>query len=162
MTPKDVIKNTIDMGHEVLTTYLSDLNDVDLMVRSVPGANHIAWQLGHLIASEWQMLTEVGCKMPDLPDGFAESYTKETSKSDDASKFHKKDQYLEWMGQQRSATLAALEATPEADLDKPSPESMREYAPTVGVAFNVIGVHEMMHAAQFVPVRRKLGKPMLI
>ncbi len=162
MTPKDVIRNTIDMCHEVLTTYLSDLSDSDLMVRPVPGANHIAWQLGHLIASEHQMLTDAGYKMPDLPDGFAESYTKETSESDDPTKFHKKEQYLPWMAQQRTATLAALDAMPESDLDKPTPESMREYAPTVGSAFNIVGIHAMMHAAQFVAVRRKLGKPVLI
>ncbi|MHC4092560.1 MAG: DinB family protein [Planctomycetota bacterium] len=162
MTAKDVIKNTIGMCHEVLTAYIGDLNDTELMVRSVPEANHIAWQLGHLISSEHQMMTDAGYRMPDLPEGFAESYTKETSKSDDAGKFHKKAQYLEWMAHQREATLAALAAAPEADLDKPTPESMHEYAPTVGVAFNVVGIHTMMHAAQFIAVRRKLGKPVLI
>ncbi len=162
MTGKDVIKNTIGTCHELLTTYLSDLDDAELMIRPVPGANHIAWQLGHLIASEHQMLTGVGCAMPTLPDGFAESYTPETSKSDDSAKFLKKDKYLTLMEQQRAATLAALDALPEADLDKPAPESMREYAPTVGVAFNIIGIHEAMHAPQFIVVRRKLGKPVLI
>ncbi len=162
MTPKDLIKNTIGMCHEVLTTYLSDLSDADLMVRVTPEANNIAWQLGHLIASEHQMVTGVGCEMPDLPEGFAESYTKETSKSDDPGKFHNKEQYLAWMEQQRTATLAALEAAPDTDLAKDAPESMREYAPTVGAAFNMVGIHEMMHAAQFVAVRRKLGKPVLI
>lgn len=162
MTPKDVIKNSIDMGHEVLTTYLSDLSDADLMVRPVPEANHLAWQLGHLIVSEHQMLAEAGYKMPDLPEGVVESYTKETSASNDPAKFHKKEQYLAWLAHQRAGTLAALAATPEKDLDKPSPESMRGYAPTVGVMFNLVGIHEMMHAAQFVAVRRKLGKPVLI
>ena len=57
--------------------------------------------------------------------------------------------------------LAALAATPETDLDQPSPEPMREYAPTIGVVFNLVGMHMMMHAGQFVPVRRKLGKPVL-
>lgn len=162
MTPKDVIKNSIDVCHEVLTTYVSDLSDADLMVRPVPGANHIAWQLGHLIASEHQMLTDAGCKMPGLRDGLAESYTKETSTSNDPARFHKKEQYLQWLQQQRAATLAALDATPESDLDKATPEPMHEYAATVGVAFNLVGIHEMMHAAQFVAVRRKLGKPVLI
>ena len=162
MTPRDVIKNTVNMCHEVLTSYLGDLSDAELMVRAVPEANHIAWQLGHLIAAEHQMLTDAGCEMPDLPAGFAESYTKETSTSDDPAKFHKKEQYLEWIGQQRAATLAALDGLSEADLDKPTPESMHGYAPTVGIAFNVIGIHVMMHAAQFVAVRRKLGKPVLI
>ncbi len=162
MTPKDVIKNTIGMCHEVLTTYLSDLADADLMVRPVPGANHIAWQLGHLIASEHQMLTDAGFKMPDLPEGFAESHTKETSQSNDPGKFHKKEQYLGWMAKQREGTMAALAAAPESDFDKPTPESMRDYAPTVGAMFNVVGIHAMMHAAQFVAVRRKLGKGVLI
>lgn len=162
MTPKDVIKNTINMCHEVLTTYISDLSDAELMIRAVPEANHTAWQLGHLIASEHQMLTDAGYKMPDLPQGFAEAYTKETSGSDDPAKFHTKEQYMASMAEQRAATMAALEAAPDGDLDKPTPESMREYAPTVGVAFNVIGIHLMMHAAQFVVVRRKLGKPVMI
>jgi hypothetical protein len=162
MTPNEVIQNTIGMCHQVLNAYLSDLSDADLMVRPVPRANHIAWQLGHLIASEHKMLTDAGYEMPDLPEGFAESYDKETSTSDDPAKFHKKEQYLAWLEQQRTATLAALEAMTQNDLSKPTPESMHEYAPTIGAAFNLIGIHEMMHAAQFVVVRRKLDKPVLI
>ena len=160
MTPKDLIKHTIDLCHSVLSDYLSDLTDEDLLVRPVPGANHIAWQLGHLIASE-NALTGAGYAMPELPEGFAESYTKETAGSDDPAMFLGKSQYLELFEQQRAATLAALDATPESDLDKAAPESCREYAPTVGIMFNLIGIHEMMHAAQFAIVRRKLGKPAL-
>ena len=162
MIPKDVIANTIDMCHGVLMAYLGDLDDADLMVRPVPGANHLAWHLGHLIASEHQMLTDAGYKMPALPGGFEEAYSQETATSDDPAKFHKKDQYLQWVDEQRAATLALLDAATDADLDKPTPESMHEYAPTVGVAFNMIGIHTMMHAAQFIAVRRKLGKPVLI
>jgi len=162
MTGKDAIKNTIDVCQDVLTTYLSDLSDADLMVRPVSAANHIAWQLGHLVASEHQMMAQAGYKMPDLPDGVAESHTPETAKSDDPAKFYKKEQYLAWMKQQREGTVAALDALPEADLDTPSPESMRSYAATIGVVFNLIGIHQMMHAAQFVALRRKLGKPVLI
>ncbi len=162
MTAKDLLKNAMAMANHTLTTYLSDLKDADLMVRSVPEANHIAWQLGHLMVSEHQMLRDAGFRMPDLPKGVAESYTKETSKSDDVAKFHKKAQYLEWLSQQRAGTLAALDKITEADLDKPSPERMRGYAPNLGALLNLVGLHEMMHAAQFVAVRRKLGKPILI
>ncbi|MFQ5806215.1 MAG: DinB family protein [Phycisphaerae bacterium] len=162
MTPEDAIKNTIDTCHEVLTAYVSDMSDADLLIRPVPEAHHIAWQLGHLVMSEHQMVGELGHKMPELPDGFAESYTPEAAKSDDAAKFHGKAEYLELLTRQREATMAALGATREADLDEPTPESMREYAPTVGSLFNLVGIHELMHAGQFVPVRRKLGKPVLI
>ena len=54
------------------------------------------------------------------------------------------------MGRRFAATIA------------PSPDSMRDYAPTVGVAFNMIGIHLNMHAAQLAVLRRKLGKPVLI
>lgn len=162
MTAKDMITNGMNMSHMVLTTYLGDLTDADLMVRSVPGTNHIAWQLGHLIVSENKMLTDAGCRMPDLPDGFAESYTKESSASDDAGKFHTKEQYLTWMAEQREGTMAALAATPDEDLGKATPEPMHAYAATMGAAFNMIGVQVLMHVGQFVPVRRKQGKPVTI
>jgi hypothetical protein len=149
------------MGQQVLSAYLSDMSDEELMVRPVPEANHAAWQLGHLVSSEHKMLADAGYDMPGLPDGFVEAYTPETSKSDNRGGFHKKQDYVDLMAQQRAATLAALEATNDADLDKPSPEPMRDYAPTIGVVFNLIGIHLMMHAAQFVPVRRKLGKAVL-
>jgi len=162
MTPHDVIRNTIEMGHQLLTTYLSDLDDAELMVRVTPGANHPAWQLGHLVTSEHEIITAVGCPMPGLPAGFAEAYTPETSTSDDPAGIHKKAEYLAAIEEQRTGTLAALDTLSADDLDKPAPEQMREYAPTVGVAFNVIGLHTLMHATQWVPLRRKLGKPVLI
>lgn len=158
MTAKDVIRGSLDLCRSVLDQYVADLSDEELLVRPVPGANHIAWQLGHLIICE-NGLTELGYPMPPLPEGFAAAYTKETAGCDDPARFHRKSQYLELMAQQRAATLAHLDALPEADLDKPSPEEVRGYAPTLGAIFNVTGIHDMMHAAQFVIVRRKLGKP---
>ncbi len=61
----------------------------------------------------------------------------------------------------KAAVLAAVDATPEADLDKPAPESMRDYAPTVASVLTLLRTHRLMHAGQFVPIRRKLGKPAL-
>ena len=49
-------------------------------------------------------------------------------------------------------------AIPETKLDDPGPEPMREYAPTVAVVLTMLGAHWLMHAGQFVAVRRKLGK----
>jgi hypothetical protein len=38
---------------------------------------------------------------------------------------------------------------------------MREYAPTKAATFMLFGNHLVMHAGQFVPIRRKLGRPPL-
>ncbi len=158
MTAKDVIKYVIKQCRFITREYVSDLSDADLLVRPVPGANHIAWQLGHLLSSDGFMLNALGRQPAPLPDGFEAAYTKESSTSDDPRKFHKKSEYLALMDRTEVAALAAVDATAEADLDKPGPESMKDYAPTCGATLTLIGTHWLMHAGQFVPVRRKLGR----
>ena len=119
MNSRDAIKLNIDCANMICQSYLADLTDADLLVRSVPGMNHIAWQLGHLIVGEHEM-TEAAFpgSMPALPAGFAEKYTKDTSRLDSASAFHTKDVYLKLAAEQRAATLAKLESLTDADLDK--------------------------------------------
>jgi hypothetical protein len=150
------------MSHMVLTSFLGDMTDEELMIRPADSANHIAWQLGHLISSENQMIeASVPGSMPALPDGFADNHSKETSTSDDASKFLSKDEYMKVYEQQREATLAALQNLGPDDLDKEAPEQFRQFLPTVGAVFGLQSGHQLMHAGQFTVVRRKLGKPVL-
>lgn len=163
MNAKDSIRGTMDMCLHVLKAYFEDMTDAELMHRPGPGCQHLAWQLGHLISSEAHLLNAV-CPgaAAELPAGFSEQHSKEMKDCDDASKFCTKQQYLDLFDTARAATLAALEALPESRLDEPGPESMRSYCPTVGSLFGMIGTHPMMHAGQFVPVRRALGKPVVI
>lgn len=163
MNAKDAITSAMEMGYTVLKSYFSDMTDSELMKRPAPGCNHLAWQLGHLITSEAALVDQV-CPGagPTLPDGFAAVHSKENAGSDDASKFYTKQQYVDLLDQVRAASVAALKALPDEDLDKPGPERMRRLCPTVGSFFILIATHPMMHVGQFVPVRRALGKPILI
>src|SRR5439155_23659407 len=107
---KDVIKTALDSNRSMLTMYLSDLSDADLLVRPAPGANHIAWQLGHLIATEANFVlpTVPGGVAPPLPAGFEEKHTNETAAKDSPGDFLKKEEYLALAKKVREATLAAL------------------------------------------------------
>lgn len=162
MTVKDVFIRTIEQATWITGTYLNDLTDADLLIRPVPGMNHVAWQLGHLILSEHEKVTSLAHKMPELPAGFAAAHSKETASSDDPKRFAKKADYLALMKKMHEGTIGAIKATPDADFDKPGPESLRRYSPTVGSVFNLIGTHEFMHHGQIVALRRKLGKPVVI
>ena len=163
MNTKEAIQTAMDMGLFVLDTYLSDLSDADLLTRPCVGCNHLAWQLGHLISSEVDMLNSVfPGKAAELPAGFAEQHSKETCESDDPAGFCTKQEYLDLFQQVRTATLAALDAASDEDFDGPSPEWAREHFPTVGQLLVLIGNHPIMHAGQFVVVRRQLGKGILI
>ncbi len=162
MTSKEIIRHSLDTGQLVLNTYLSDLSDAELLVRPNEQAHHIAWQLGHLIASEYEMLSQAGFDMPALPKGLAESSVPEAAGSDDPVRFFTKEQYQAWLAAQRASTLGALASLSESELHRPTPEAMQHYVTTIGALFNLVGMHQLMHAGQFIPVRRKLGKPILI
>ena len=161
MTPKDVFRQILASGDRLVRAYVGDMSDAELLVRSVPGSNHAAWQLGHLVAGTSRMLTALGYPALDLPEGFAAAHSKETASSDDPARFAKKAEYLALLDKANGAILAAIEATPDAKLDAPGPEPMREYAPTVGAVFTMLGGHWLMHCGQFVPIRRKLGRPVM-
>jgi hypothetical protein len=114
-----------------------------------------------MVSGTQQMIASLGHPPPALPEGFAERYTKETAASDDPAQFAGKAECLALADRMKAATLAAIDATPEAALDQPGPDEMREYAPTVAAGLLILGSHWLMHAGQFVPIRRKLGKPPL-
>ncbi len=159
MEAKDVISRTLDSGDRFIGMYLDGLEDSDLLIRPVEGMNHIAWQLGHLIASEWRMIGAIrpgAC--PALPEGFAEAHSKDKAASDDPKNFLPKAEYVRLASIQREATKKVLSELSSSDLDTPSPEPLAKFAPTVGSVLLLVGTHHLMHVGQFVGVRRKLGK----
>jgi hypothetical protein len=163
MNSKEALRAAMDLSQFVLNSYLSDLSDADLMTRPGPGCNHLAWQLGHLISSESNLVSAV-CpeKGAELPEGFAAAHSKESCGSDDPKQFCSKQEYLDLYAKVRESTVAALESLSDGDFDKPSPEWIRKDFPKLGQYWALVGTHPMMHAGQFAVVRRKLGKPILM
>lgn len=163
MNTKEAIRGAMSFGHTVLKAYIGDLSDAELLNRPGPGCNHLAWQLGHLIESERGLLESIapGAGI-ELPADFVAQRAKENAESNDPAKFYGKQQYLDLLDKVRAATLAALDKTSDADFDQPGPERFRKFFPTVGSVYLLIAAHPLMHAGQFVPVRRALGKPIII
>ncbi|MDG1897207.1 MAG: DinB family protein [Fuerstiella sp.] len=153
------IKTSLNLPSFVVPTYLQDLSDEQLLIRPHEGANHIAWQLGHLIVAE-HSLNNMVCpdSMPPLPDGFTEKHEKETASSDAPGDFCTKDEYLRLLEEQRAATLALLDKLSDEELEKPAPEKIQQFGATVGAVIGGQSAHWMMHLGQWVIVRRQLGK----
>ena len=157
MDSREAIKIGIDTSDFLIQGYLTDLSDSELMLRAAPGINHINWQLGHLISSEHMLVEKVfPGAMPSLPAGFAEKYTKESAASDDPAAFCSKEVLMQAAQEQRAGTLAALAKVSDADLSR---ETGLDYAPTVAAIFSLQGSHWLMHAGQWVVVRRQTGRP---
>lgn len=163
MNTQQTLINTLKTSETVLNMYIGDLTDAELMTRPGEDCNHIAWQLGHLIASECNLLEMVAPgSAVELPAGFAEKHSKETTGEDDPSKFCTKQEYVDLAEKVHAATIKVIENANEADFDKPSPEHFQSMFPTMGHMYVLIAMHPMMHVGQFAPVRRKLGKPIVI
>jgi len=162
MNSAAAIRLAIDSGQMVSIAYLEDLTEDELLLRPHPDCNHIAWQVGHLIVSEHRMIEgAVPGSMPELPEGFRETYTKRTAASDDDLFVHGKQELLAVFSRIRKATLAALASLSDEELDRPASEEIRSYAPTVGAAFSLQGTHWLMHAGQWAVIRRQTGRPPL-
>lgn len=156
MNAHDIIKYSIATSSHVVGAYLADLSDAELLHRPAPGANHINWQLGHLIAAEHQIVAKMlPDAMPPLPAGFIEQYGKSTAALDDPAAFRSKQELLTLMAEQRAALLAALETSTPEMLDRPC----EGWTPNLGAVFVGAGsVHWLMHVGQWAVVRRQLGR----
>jgi hypothetical protein len=161
MKAQDVIQGALKATQNMLGMFVSDLSDADLLVRPVPNANHIAWQLGHLITSEIGIARDYlpNATYPELPAGFAEQHNKEAHVKD--SGFATKAVYLDLFNKVRQTTIDAVGKLSDADLEKPTTGRMTAMVPNVGALMMLNANHVMMHAGQFSVVRRKLGKPVL-
>jgi hypothetical protein len=153
-----VVKTALEGTKPMLGWYLGDLSDAELLIRPVAGANHIAWQIGHLILSEIGSIKKVfpDAVYPELPEGFEAAHKSEASAKEDATGYLTKAEYLALYDSVRSATVAVASKLTEADLDK---ETGLGWAKTAADLFLMTPVHDMMHVGQFTVVRRKLGKP---
>ena len=143
----------------IIKAYINDLDDAELLIRPVPGMNQIAWQLGHLIAAERIRRDDQAGLVPPLPEGFAEAHIKEASRLDDPEVPHA-GQVPELWKAQRAATQPCSTAFPTPTSTRPP--QLSAWAPTVAAVLNMAGTHALMHSGQFVAVRRKLGKPVVI
>jgi hypothetical protein len=162
MLAKDLANKALSSTCDLMKMYLADLSDKDILVRPVPGANHIAWQLAHLCTGE-AGLGEIlpGVKYPAVPPAIATLGNERTGKVDPPEGYLTKAQYLDCFDKLRAATIAAVDKMSDADLDQASTGDMAKWAPTLGDMLVLMANHTLMHAGQFTVVRRALNKPVV-
>lgn len=156
-----MIVDVLQRGRGMLAKHLADFSDADMVARSSPTANHAAYQLGHLLRTT---VGSVKALAPDFQLAFppkTDNDSKAPPTSDDATAFATKAELLAAWETLVDALVAAVKKLPEADLDKPSPEQFRGWAPMLGELAIMQAFHMSMHVGQIQAIRRKLGKPVL-
>jgi hypothetical protein len=162
MTANEVIAAVLERDIQMLAWTLGDFSDADLLARPVPGANHTAWQLGHLTVAEQHAGNAVKPgSMPELPAGFADRFAKDKARSDNPADFPSKAELIAQFERVRRGTVAWARSMTPQDYAAPTPEKMQGWAPTVGQLALALSGHVAMHLGQIQVIRRKLGKPIL-
>ena len=161
MSTKQILQHSLGASEMVMEKYLSDLAPEVFLTRPVEGMNHLAWQVGHLISVERRLVEEAKPgSSPQLPPEFDAKHAMDKHASDSPADFHSKEEYLALWKAQRAATKQVLDGMTDAELDAPAPsEKTRKMCPTVGTMFNLAGLHSLLHAGQFVAVRRQAEMP---
>ncbi len=132
MNGSKVIETALGSTQHLVNMYLGDLSDADLLVRPAPGANHIAWQLGHVTVSETRIARQApGISYPSLPAGFEEQHAQGMATKESTQGFLGKQQYVDLFNKVREATKAAAAKLSDADLDRPTEGQMASFAPTL-------------------------------
>ena len=136
MDQKTFLLNALKNNQGMLVHTLGDLTDADLFVRPCPGANHAAWQLGHLTCSEAGIQPFLSAsKAAQLPAGFSDQYNMKANANDDPAQFapfNTKAQLIGTFTTIREATMACVESMTGEQLDAATPEKYRAWAPTLG------------------------------
>jgi DinB superfamily len=162
MRNNDLAADVFRRNLEMMKMTLADFSDADMLVRPCPGANHAAWQLGHLIGAETRLINgATPGAMPELPAGFAERFNKSTAGVNDPDAFPKKAELLAQFEKTRSAAIRWAKSLTEEDLARPTSGPFKDIVPTVHHVAALIPNHTAMHMGQMQVIRRKLGKPVL-
>jgi len=151
-------------GTETVTLgFLDGFSDNDLLDRPVEGANHAAWQIGHLIVVERLILAGQlpGVNYPALPAGFEARHGRDGASLTETTGWPAKADYERLFRETREATITAVGRLTENQLDQPTQGRLAAKAPKLGNLIQLIANHDLMHGGQFSVVRRKQGKPVL-
>ena len=159
----EVLQRSLARSYELVKLLLSDLSDDELLVRPVPEATCIAWELGHLILRDYRLLGSqgLGVNYPELPIGFEQQHSDATAGSEPPVGFLCKAEYMNLLATIHQATISALASLADTDLDAPAKGEARTWAMTLGDVCLQAVDERGAELGQLTIVRRKLGKPIL-
>ncbi|MEK6674803.1 MAG: DinB family protein [Planctomycetota bacterium] len=156
---KDVVRHQLQSGSRIIDKFTSGLTDDEYFVPAIRGGGHTAWLLGHVACSEdWAAsLALNGTRR--IPQTVIDLFKGSAPCSPDREKFPNRRAIDDLFKQTRQATLAALEAFDERKILDPSPDAApKDYFPTMGSIWALIGTHQFWHIGQIADCRRAMNK----
>ncbi len=152
-----------EMVRRMLKGYLTDLTPDQWFWTPGEGLTHIAWQIGHLAASEYALLLKRvrGVEEADkrfMPDEFFAHFSRGSTPTPEPAANPPVEEILRTFDDVHDRCIAAVEGYDEGQLDQPLDQPHPVFT-TKLAAIEYQPVHEAMHIGQIVLLRRLMGKP---
>ncbi len=132
-----------------LRAAVADIDDAHMTLQFKGIVNHPAWTIGHLVTASGLILM----LLDETGEHFAGFDTKKYGPGStpvaDRSQYPGKAELLAALTKMHEQVTPAVRAKHEAYFNKPSPEYLRNFAPTIGqIVFYLLATHESYHIGQ--------------
>lgn len=161
----DLIRWALQMTDEGTANLVKELRDAPLTQPTPRGGNHPIWVLGHLAFLEAGLPGIIRGDVPNPLAHWAPLFGTGTECTTDAKAYPNFDEVLKAYREGRARTLKLLDEIGEAGLDakpKQIPPGFEEPMETMGRAFLLLALHNMVHYGQVADARRAAGLKALI
>lgn len=160
---KNMIADIIEMNQEkMLPPMVADIPADKMAAQTIPGMNHPAWLLGHLLAFEQLVITRVIGKTVKHPLGenWRDIYGIGSTPKADLKLYKPKEFYMEGLQESVGIIAEYIRQLPEADLQKPLPDAdLAKRIPNIARLLIILPTHRAYHAGQLAIWRKAAGLP---
>lgn len=164
MNMNDFLRDRLTVARSWTMSLLEDIDESTWFDMPAPGTNHVAWQIGHLAASQVALI-HVRCFGKDYdhcaPAGFREKFGKGSTPLADPSAYPSIADIRAAFDRIQTEALDLIAALSESDLDSPTGGEQHPLFSTKQGAIATAALHETFHAGQIALLRRLAGKPPL-
>ena len=160
MKASDTIRFGLKFSEDAINRYAGDMKDAP-MTESVPGGNHVLWNLGHITVIEAGM-PHILLGEPHPLEKWWPIFGTGSEVSRDAKKYPSFDEVLGKFRDARARNLKLLDELGDAGLDKKPvavPPGFESVMTTCGQTLLLVSLHAMMHVGEIVDARRAAGRP---
>lgn len=140
---------------------MADIEDARWFEAPAPGVGHVAWQVGHLAASQIALIHVRCCGMTfadAAPDGFIKTFGRGSTPVSDANAYPPLDEIRSRFERIHDDVIARVSAMNDGDLDAPAGSEPHPMFKSKAEAIAMAAMHESFHAGQIALMRRLWGK----
>lgn len=155
-TPSDVIVTQLRASQTLLHRMVDDLKPEEFDRPPCPGANTVAWMLGHLVRTERRILGFWGVEVPKLAEGFDDQFAPTRKPAVEQPNYGDPKTLIAEFDRHRELLISAVASANADRLNQPLANPHPLFS-TLGAAAAFMALHVVMHTGQISILRRMLG-----